>query len=85
MMNITKMETFNKRGTKKFKKEQYRKFQKKGEVVQDNNEIKTAFQVHLHLIFGFTLMGAGRQASTMKPIGRRFQVEKSVIPPFHLF
>ena len=30
MMNITKMETFNKRGTKKFKKEQYRKWQKKG-------------------------------------------------------
>ena len=44
-----------------------------------------AFQVHLHLILGFTLMGAGRQASTMKPIGRRFQVEKSVIPPFHSF
>ena len=39
MMNITKMETFNKRGTKKFKKEQYRKFQKKGEVVQDNNVV----------------------------------------------
>ena len=30
MMQITKMETFNKRGTKKFKKEQYKKWQKKG-------------------------------------------------------
>ena len=32
MMNITKMQTLNKRGTKKFKKEQYKKWGKKGEV-----------------------------------------------------
>lgn len=31
MMNITKMQTFNKRGTKKFKKEQNKKWGKKGE------------------------------------------------------
>ena len=37
MMNITKMETFNKRGTKRFKKEQYKKFQKKGEEWLDTN------------------------------------------------
>ena len=31
MMQITKIQTFNKRGTKKFKKEQYKKWQQKGE------------------------------------------------------
>jgi len=30
MMQITKIQTFNKRGTKKFKKEQYKKWQQKG-------------------------------------------------------
>ena len=35
---------------------------------------------------GFTPMGRDRQASTMKPIGRRFQVEPVVtIPPFYTF
>ena len=44
-----------------------------------------AIQVHMPTL-GFTPMGRDRQASTMKPIGRRFQVEPVVtIPPFYMF
>ena len=67
MMNITKMQTFNKRGTKKFKKEQYKKWGKKGEVaillqvVHQSNVVKLNTQVHI-LTLKSTLMGRGQQA-----------------------
>ena len=37
MMQITKIQTFNKRGTKKFKKEQYKKWQQKGKKHLDSH------------------------------------------------
>ena len=70
MMQITKMETFNKRGTKKFKKEQYKKWQKKGKLGGDlflspsNKKIYVAkknVQV-LVLTLKFTPMEAGPPA-----------------------
>ena len=75
MMQITKIQTFNKRGTKKFKKEQYKKWQQKGEKHLDKYLTDFACtQVHT-LTSGSTTMGADQREWDMKPIGKKSKVK----------
>ena len=62
MMQITKIQTFNKRGTKKFKKEQYKKWQQKGENHLDNYLTDFARTQVRTPTSGSTIMGAGQRA-----------------------
>ena len=75
MMQITKIQTFNKRGTKKFKKEQYKKWQQKGEKHLDSYLTDFArTQVHTPTSRS-TTMGAGQRVWDMKPTGKKSKVK----------
>ena len=75
MMQITKIQTFNKRGTKKFKKEQYKKWQQKGENHLDNYLTDFARTQVRTPTSGSTIMGAGQRAWDMKPTGKKSKVK----------
>ena len=75
MMQITKIQTFNKRGTKKFKKEQYKKWQQKGEKHLDSYLTDFARTQVQTPTSRSTTMGAGQRVWDMKPTGKKSQVK----------